>query len=262
MSEVIRWYVDNAFQNYNHLIVSSVENIAVVVDPFDPLQAIEQAEKAQKKIVAILLTHEHFDHYQGAQELSKLTGAKIYAHISNQNDVPHMDIALEDGEIISFAEDMMLKVLATPGHIKGHICFYSEADSYLVCGDVIFNAGVGNVCAKSADVKALYHSLNQIVMLPGNTSIYPAHDYFQTNLAFSKNIDPENEIASTWLEKLDKQTPEIRSISTLQDELQYNLFLQVNEVSVVAKIAKKAGLSVLDSGLEAFKVLRVLRDKW
>lgn len=262
MSQVIRWYVDNPFQNYNHLIVSSVEDIAVVVDPFDPLQAIEQAKKAQKKIVAILLTHEHFDHYQGALELSKLTGAKIYAHISNQNDVPHMDIALEDGEMISFAEDITLKVLATPGHIKGHICFYSEGDSYLVCGDVIFNAGVGNVRATSADVKALYLSLSQIARLPENTCIYPAHDYFQTNLAFTKDIDSENEIAATWLERLDKQTPETRSVSTLQDELQYNLFLQVNEASVVAKIAIKAGINTLDLGLEAFKVLRALRDKW
>ncbi|MDA7742238.1 hydroxyacylglutathione hydrolase [Francisellaceae bacterium] len=262
MSHVVRWYTGSMLNNYNHLIVSDVSENCVVVDPFDPQQAIKEAAKVAKKIIAILVTHEHRDHYQGAKALSDLTGAQIYAHISNQTDLPRMDIAVKEGDELEFAEDLQLTVLETPGHLKGHVCFYSEADKYIVSGDVLFNAGMGSVRFHSSSIEALYHSMQKLSQLPKDVRIYPAHDYFQNNLGFMQNIDSDNQQIPKWLNKLDQQTPETRATSTLGDEHEYNLFLNVDKEEAAQKVAKRAGLETLAPGLKTFKVLRELRDNW
>ncbi len=262
MSHVVRWYTGSMLENYNHLIVSDVSENCLVVDPFDPQQAIKEAAKVGKKIVAILVTHEHRDHYQGAKALSDLTGAQIYAHVSNQTDLPHMDIAIKESNVLEFAEDLRLTVIETPGHLKGHVCFYSEADKYIVSGDVLFNAGMGSVRFHSSSIEALYQSMQKLSQLPKDVTIYPAHDYFQNNLHFMKSIDEENLVISKWLNQLDSQTPETRATSTLGDEHEYNLFLNVDKEEAAQKVAKHAGLENLSPGLETFKVLRELRDNW
>ena len=113
---------------------------AVVIDPADKGARIYEA-LLEKSIVVdlILLTHGHFDHIGGVEELRKLTGARVGCyekeqamcqdtHLNLSDDfgwrlkvVP--DDLYRDEEIIK-AAGIEFKLLATPGHTSGSCCFY------------------------------------------------------------------------------------------------------------------------------------------
>ena len=261
MLRVERFFVENSYQNYNHFICSSVTKKIVVIDPFDVDDILERLRKFKYELVAILLTHAHADHYRGAKDISEELSVPIYAHIDNYEQVPLMHVGLRGNEIISLSDDINLKVIDTPGHIKGHVCFYSKPGKFLICGDTIFNAGVGNVKAKSANIEELFNSVNIISQLPLDTKIYPAHDYFQTNLEFMLSVS-NIEYIKFFLDKVRKQTPNTRYVSSIRDELKYNLFFSTNNEYVVKQLKEKSNLSHLNKGLASFKVLRELRDLW
>ena len=130
---------------------------AVFVDPADQgAYLYEQVQKAGLQIAGILLTHGHFDHIWGANELRKLSGAKIYAldvekalcenaetNLSAQCGRPETvipDVYVRDGEEITLA-GMTAKVIATPGHTVGSCCYYFAKDKALISGDTLFLDG-------------------------------------------------------------------------------------------------------------------------
>jgi hydroxyacylglutathione hydrolase len=262
MAYIKRWYVKNSYNNYNHFIMSDCEDLSVVIDPYDAEDVLRRMYEYKVRLVGILLTHEHMDHYRGAKLLSDQTKAPIYAHYSNINNLPKMDVKLYGDDVISFGKDIHLQVIETPGHIKGHVCFYSKVDAFLICGDTVFNAGVGNVKALSSNISDLFYSIDKILQLPSDTKVYPAHDYFEHNLSFMKSLDMKNELVKCFFKKVSKETPNTRYISTLENELKYNYFLMVRDNHVVDILRNISGQRDLCSGLQAFKVLRKLRDNW
>lgn len=263
MAYIKRWYVENSYNNYNHFIISNDEDLMVVIDPYDAEDVLKRMDDYKKvRLAGILLTHEHMDHYRGAKFLSDQTKAPIYAHYSNINDVPKMDINLYGGDEISFGKDIHLQVIETPGHIKGHVCFYSKKDAFLVCGDTVFNAGVGNVKALSSNISDLFYSIEKLLKLPLHTKIYPAHDYFENNLSFMSSLNMKNECIQHFLTKVSKETPNTRYVSTLDDELKYNYFLMARKNDLVDTLRNISGQRDLSAGVSAFNVLRKLRDKW
>ncbi len=131
-----------------------------------------------KNVKRLILTHTHPDHVQAANEVRRITGAKIYAHWLDagflKHDPPYhgppshqmigklLDImGIREDQVLkkfgSLARDTiqvdyelnegdrvgMLKVVHTPGHTPGHISLYSEEDGALIGGDVLFDGVLG-----------------------------------------------------------------------------------------------------------------------
>ena len=167
---------------------------ACVVDPGDSADRIFENLKAEGfSIKTILITHMHLDHVGGVHRLAELSGAGILGSaiedspILNALDMqaeafglPRTEIFdntwLTDGQKISPIEGIEFKVLATPGHTPGGICFYSEKKKLVLTGDSLFYGSIGRTDFPLGDTDALFSSIKEkLYTLPDETSVLPGH---------------------------------------------------------------------------------------
>lgn len=166
---------------------------AFVVDPsISEKKIIAKLNENGLTLKGILLTHGHFDHIWCAQQLRDETGAPLYIHelddemltdasknayrtFTGQDfTVQKADVLLHDGDTI-FLCDEQIKVLHTPGHTKGSVC-YDTGDS-LLSGDTIFSEGFGRYDLYGGDIHALQSSLQMLSKMAEseNRWLYSGH---------------------------------------------------------------------------------------
>jgi glyoxylase-like metal-dependent hydrolase (beta-lactamase superfamily II) len=121
----------------------------------------------------ILITHRHMDHVGALSELKSKLRIPIGAHRLDADGLPQRpEIFLDDGEKVSFGK-ISLKVLHTPGHTPGSMCFV--IGKYLISGDTLFPGGPGKT-ESPADSKQIIESITKkIFVLADDTEIYPGH---------------------------------------------------------------------------------------
>lgn len=164
---------------------------AVIIDPADTGDFItDQILQLQLEPIGILLTHGHFDHVLGLLEVSLNFQVPIMMHEADQfllkqapnsaqhwlqrrvDPVPMPDAALKEGDVIRFGQEM-LRVLETPGHTPGSVCFYS--DQAIFSGDTLFAAGVGRTDFRYSSQTELEQSLRKISAQLPDVPIFPGH---------------------------------------------------------------------------------------
>lgn len=165
----------------------------VVIDPAEAAPIKKYAEAYGLKIAAILLTHCHFDHIMGVPELVR-DGAKLYIGENDAdglNDksinltfrkLPHMepDVRLKDGDTVNEA-GVSLKVISTPGHTAGGVCYVMEESSVIFSGDTLFRFSIGRTDFPGGDYEKLISSIkNKLFVLHGDYTVNPGHDVSTT----------------------------------------------------------------------------------
>lgn len=167
------------------------ESAAVVIDPGEitpelMLFAKENNEKRQK---AILLTHCHFDHIAGINELKKVFNADVFISAADAEGLnnPNINVSryltgnsfsltadkqLNDGDVLTFGKDR-ITVLMTPGHTKGSACFIMG--DVIFSGDTLFKMNIGRYDLPTANAKELLMSLKKIKNLSGDYTVYSGH---------------------------------------------------------------------------------------
>jgi len=178
-----------AFASNCYALISNGE--AMIVDPSVSVDSMLQAVEAENaKIVGILLTHGHFDHMLSLDSLRKRLGVKAMIHVKdaemledgNKNAfslffgwekkyIP-AEILLNDGDIISVGDET-LKVVHTPGHTQGSVCYRSQ--DFLITGDTLFSDNVGRSDLWGGDNTALARSLERLSQFDPDLTIYPGH---------------------------------------------------------------------------------------
>lgn len=158
----------------------------------------------------VLLTHSHYDHIRALDDICTATGAKVMLHtfeFDALND-PTVNLALYSGvaspettpdkklfdkDIITLG-DIELKVLYTPGHTVGSVCYYT--DGFLFSGDTLFLKDVGRCDLPGGDFKIIKESIKkQLYTLPEDTDVYPGHGR-TTTIAFEK--EHNNYVQQDW----------------------------------------------------------------
>ena len=84
----------------------------------------------------------------------------------------HADIYVDEGDTVT-AADMVFKVLYTPGHSEGGICFL--IDNILFSGDTLFKGSIGRTDFPSSNMAEMRQSLDRLCTLPDETVVYPGH---------------------------------------------------------------------------------------
>ena len=160
------------FGTNSYLLICQKTGASVIVDaPGDAEKVLKLLEGTHPKY--ILMTHNHMDHVDALAALKSALNIPLAAHEDDAGGLPvKPEQFLNDGDTISFGE-IQLKVLHTPGHTPGSLCFLT--DRYLISGDTIFPGGPGKTWSPD-DFKKIVASLrNKIFILPDETQVYPGH---------------------------------------------------------------------------------------
>lgn len=153
---------------------------AAVVDPSGEIDKVfEYIETKKLEVTKIIITHSHFDHYdQLPKTVAKYPEATMLGHDLAVPDLGRKVEGLKDGDVVAVGT-VNLQVIHTPGHTPDSICLYCAQEKSLLTADTLFVAGCGRVTsAKTA--RELWASLERLMELPMETTIYPGHDYGPT----------------------------------------------------------------------------------
>ena len=257
-------WTGNAYRNFNYLIACGETGEALAIDPLDHAKCLATAAARGWRITQVLNTHEHFDHTGGNAAMIAATGAKLLAHANAKGAIEGIDRGLRAGDTIKVGTSVELEALDTPGHTMSHVCLRSHTDApALFCGDTLFNAGAGN-CHHGGHPAELYKTFSeQLARLPGDTRIYPGHDYIENNLRFTLDREPDNRRAQQMLEQLAGQDPSQAYVSTLDVEREVNTFFRLTSPTVIARLRETfPDLPDNPDPRTVFLKLRELRNKW
>jgi len=185
---IIKTYIEQPIENNNYLIIDEVSKEAALIDCSAIDDAIElELKKNGATLKYILLTHGHFDHISG---IKNERNAQVLMHSADNEwvtqvntylpmlgmpamEVPRIDKFIEDNEIIKLG-NLEIKVIHTPGHTQGGVCYYVEGN--LFSGDTIFRESVGRCDLPGGDYNQIVDSIEQrIFTLPDEVVIYPGH---------------------------------------------------------------------------------------
>ena len=179
---LIKHFFINKIAHSSYILAGS--DVCAVIDPQRDIDIyIEEARALGVEITHILQTHLHADFVSGHMDLAEKTGAKIYVAKSAECTFEH--VALSESDTIEI-EDIVIKVLETPGHTPEHLCFVvvdtlrGEDPVCAFVGDTLFVGDVGrpDLFPDMAGELAgkLYHSLfDKILKLPDFCEVLPAH---------------------------------------------------------------------------------------
>jgi glyoxylase-like metal-dependent hydrolase (beta-lactamase superfamily II) len=174
-----------------YIVQLTGSNEAVIIDPADDAEVIiGKCGELMLKPIALLLTHNHFDHILAADEIRRKLKVPLYAGDSSQRESEcWADGWLMEGDMIEEA-GLELQVLETPGHTVDGISYYQQEAGVLFCGDTVFRESYAWTEIPGGDISALLQSVTQkILTLPDDTLIYPGHGSL-TTVGFEKRFNP------------------------------------------------------------------------
>ena len=214
--------------NYAYLLIDNTNQHAAVIDPGSAGPIIHTLNDRNLNLSNILLTHHHFDHSGGAEELKQLyPQAEIAIH---KEDAHHLSVAcdrqLSENNTLYFGT-RPITIMHLPCHTRGHVAF--QIENALFTGDTLFNAGCGKFF--EGTTSEMLNNLQRLKTLPETTKIYCGHEYTLENLELAFKADPANPILAERLEQSRrKQTANQPQVpATLALELQTNPFLRLND---------------------------------
>ncbi|NEX19622.1 hydroxyacylglutathione hydrolase [Thiorhodococcus mannitoliphagus] len=243
--------------NYIWLLTEGTKN-AVVVDPGDADPVLEHLRCTGLRLTAVLITHHHYDHTGGLDELAAAY-PELRVYGPRDSRIPGLTDQVGEGDSIQPSGlTTRLDVMEVPGHTSSHIAFVG--DGKLFCGDTLFAAGCGRVF--DGTFEQLSHSLERIAALPADTLCCCAHEYTLANLGFAKWVEPQSKALT---ERIDTDT-QLRQASkptvpsSLALELSTNPFLRTQDPGVIAAAENFAGKR-LSTPSEVFTALRRWKDE-
>ena len=177
----------------NCTVVWGAGKTAWIFDPGgDADVLLEFLRKRGLKPSRVMLTHAHFDHIGAVPALvaaypgiSVHVGAgdkPFFGHPFNANPPSYPPVPPPAALVADLAEGVEIsgdglsaRVLATPGHTPGGVCFYFKDDSLLIAGDTLFAGSAGRTDFPGGDSRALYASLARLKALPAETFVVCGH---------------------------------------------------------------------------------------
>lgn len=205
MALTIRSFNLGPLQTNAYLVQDKDTGRGLIIDPgMNPGSLVRAIEGLT--IEAILLTHAHFDHMAGVDEVRRAAGCPVYLHpleqewmtspklngslmwpqISQPVTAAPAEYDLGEGQILDLIGHKF-KVYHTPGHSPGSVSFHCGKD--LFGGDVLFRMGVGRTDLPGGRERDLIDSVHRLYLLDDEVTVYPGHGP-KTTIGYEKINNP------------------------------------------------------------------------
>lgn len=194
-------------QTNTWFVINEKTKELILIDPADDAgRIIRKIEADGLKLQGILLTHGHFDHIGAVDDLrAYFKGAQCYAGEKEEEVLENgsynlsaswaaalsirADRLLRDKETLTLA-GFKIKVIETPGHTKGGVCYYLSEEGVLFSGDTLFRTSVGRTDFPTGSMSQIVRSVQYLTEnLPGDTVVYPGHQEI-TTIAYEQRFNP------------------------------------------------------------------------
>ena len=199
----IKQIQNNPFQENTYVMWDEATMEAAIVDcgalfPQEEEKIETFVNENNLKIKYILNTHLHLDHCFGNAWAAELYGVLPMAHEDDETLLARMGEQarmfglpfkvrteklgeyLKDGDILKLGNNE-IKVIHTPGHSRGGLCFYIPAAGWLISGDSLFEGSIGRTDLEGGSYTTLIKSITErLLTLPNETVVYPGHGAYTT----------------------------------------------------------------------------------
>lgn len=208
----IKTFIFNSFRENCYVLWDASGN-CVIVDPgcywpeeFARLKELVETEGLTPK--AVWLTHGHFDHVHGVLKVIREYSVPVLMSSedkvvldNNREEVGAFGLTapdsseiktvdIRDGEILDTLQGAPFKVITTPGHTPGGVCYYDETDKVLISGDTLFAGAIGRTDHLGGDYDRLIVSvMDKLMGLPGDVDVLPGHGH-RTTIADERTHNP------------------------------------------------------------------------
>ena len=190
----IALFVCNSYEENTMVINRKDSHDAIIIDPGctegeELDRVVSYIEKNGLKPAAILLTHAHPDHTAGVAALQGKYGIPVYMHPLERPKDSFRSTDIEDGQVLELA-GIKLKVIGTPGHTPGGVCYLDSEDKALFSGDTLFAGTIGRTDLEGGDYDHLIVSvMDKLMGLDGDITVYPGHAH-STTIARERTQNP------------------------------------------------------------------------
>jgi hydroxyacylglutathione hydrolase len=195
------------FQENCWIIGSKQAREAICIDPGDEADTIlDVARDMGVSIKLIANTHAHLDHIMGVRGVKNATNSAFLLHpndlemarngwqqgarmfgLNYEEGPPEPNGLLSDGDVVS-VDGLDLRVLHTPGHTQGSVCYY--VNGLLFSGDTLFRSSIGRTDLPGGDYRQEMASIVDILLkLPDETIVLPGH-MNETTIAEERRTNP------------------------------------------------------------------------
>jgi hydroxyacylglutathione hydrolase len=195
MTVHIQKFVLGPFSTNTYLVFEDKSGQAVLIDPaFASEKLIAVIKEKTLQLMAIWITHAHFDHFAGVPFIQKTFaqdipigfhpddmalwqaggGADHFGYLLPE--LPKPNLSFQNDQSLTLGEETLFQVFHTPGHSPGHVIFYSVGIKTVFCGDLIFFNGVGRTDLPGGNSIELVRSIKtKIFPLPSDTHLLCGH---------------------------------------------------------------------------------------
>ncbi|MCF6316193.1 MAG: hydroxyacylglutathione hydrolase [Marinosulfonomonas sp.] len=211
--------------NYAFLLHDKDSGQTAVVDAPEAAPIIAELDKRGWTLTHILITHHHFDHIDGVEELREKYGAKVVGAAADTHRLPPLDIELSEGDSIKIGDNTG-SVLDVSGHCANHLAFYFPDSFAVFTADSLMALGCGRLFEGTP--AQMWQSLSKIAALPPMTIVYSGHEYTASNATFAYSVEPNNAaLKDRILQIIEARAQNMATVpSILADELATNPFLR------------------------------------
>ena len=138
--------IECSFDNYAYLLICEQTGVAAVIDPSEFYPVYQVATRLGVEVRYILCTHHHHDHIGGIAELLDEYGKlPVFGFKGDRERIQGLTHTVEDEDEV-LVGNLVGKVLHTPGHTAGSICYHFENSVFT--GDTLFGCGCGRLYAE------------------------------------------------------------------------------------------------------------------